>query len=434
MSAARQRLVTDPAAPGLRFDRADVGYDGTPVVSAVDLEVARGELVGLVGPNGAGKSTLLRAVTGSAQLLAGTLQVAGVALGALDPAARARVVGVVPQAAPTLFAFTAREFVAMGRHAHLGRLGSAGDLDAAVVESAMERTDTLRLAAERVDTLSGGDVQRLTLAQALAQEPQVLLLDEPTSHLDLNHRLQVLDLVRELAEDGMAVLGVFHDLDLAARYSDRLAVVAHGAVPVCGTPESVLTPERLREVFAVRAVVGTDAVTGTVSVTPVLREGAATPSRSGTVFVACGAGSGAALMRRLALAGYAVAAGALNRGDVDQAVAATLAIERVDLPPFEPVGERERERVNALAAAADVRVVCDLPFGHSNLPNLEAVARAGAPVVLVGEFGPERDFTGGEAQRIWDLILGAGGRAVRDGSEALSVVQGILGKEGPRGS
>ena len=113
----------------------------------------------------------------------------------------------------------------MGRHPHLGRLAAESAEDDAVVEQAMERTDTLRLAAERVDTLSGGDLQRLTLAQALAQQPEVLLLDEPTSHLDLNHRLQVLDLVRELADDGMAVLGVFHDLDLAARYSDRLAIV-----------------------------------------------------------------------------------------------------------------------------------------------------------------------------------------------------------------
>jgi iron complex transport system ATP-binding protein len=189
----------------------------------------------------------------------------------------------------------------------------------------------------------------------------------------------------------------------------------------------VLTTERLRDVFAVRAVVGTDAVTGSVSVTPVMREGAAMASRPGTVFVACGAGSGAALMRRLALAGYAVTAGALNRGDVDQAVAAALAIERVDLPPFEPLGERERARVNALAAAADVRVVCDLPFGRSNVANLQAVARVAGPTVLVGEFGDDRDFTGGEATRLWDSMSAAGARGVHDGAAALGAVQEVLG-------
>lgn len=428
MSAARDRILTDRSAPGLRFEGVDAGYAGVPVVRGVSLEVVRGELVGLVGPNGAGKSTLLRSVSGSAQVLSGTLEVAGVRHDALDAASRARIVAVVPQAAPTLFAFTAREFVAMGRHARQGRLASATPADDAAVERSMERTDTLRLAGERVDTLSGGDVQRLTLAQALAQEPEVLLLDEPTSHLDLNHRLQVLDLVRELADDGMAVLGVFHDLDLAARYSDRLAVVAHGGVPVCGPPPEVLTADRLREVFAVRAVVATDAVTGAVSVTPVLREGAATGARRGTVFVACGAGSGAALMRRLALAGWAVTAGALNRGDVDQAVAAALSIERVDLPPFGSIGERERERVNALAAAADARVVCELPFGRSNVANLEAVHRAGGPTVLVGDFLAERDFTDGSATRLWDEIVGAGGVVVGDASCVADRLVELLGE------
>ncbi len=427
MSAARPTMSTDPAAPGLRFSRATVGYGETPIVSGVSLEVGRGELVGLIGPNGAGKSTLLKTITGGARLLAGSLQIAGIAHDALDAPARARIVGVVPQSPPAIFSFTAREFVAMGRHAHLGRLTHESPADGAIIERVMDLTDTTRLAPEAVNTLSGGDLQRLTLAQALAQEPQVLLLDEPTSHLDLNHRLQVLDLVRDLAEDGLAVLGVFHDLDLAARYSDRLAIVASGEIRVCGTPPEVLTPQHLREVFAVRAVVGTDPVTGTVSITPVVREqSAVTPYRE-TVFVLCGSGSGATLMRRLVLDGYRVTACALSRGDVDRSVAEALGVEFVELPPFGLLSGEQTREVERLAHQARLRVVCDVPFGSGNLANLEVVERAAGPTLLLGEFDADRDFADGAATKVWERLAGqADSVSAPSDADVLGMIRGML--------
>ena len=229
----------------LALRRATVGYAGEPVVSAARRSSVRaGEVVGLVGPNGAGKSTLLRAVTGDAELLGGSLSIARHAMRAtLAPLERARLVGVVPQQVTAAFSLPAREFVEMGRHAHLSRFAAPGEHDDAVVDEALALTDTARLADKPTDELSGGDLQRLALAQALAQEPRVLLLDEPVSHLDLNHRLQVLDLVRQLAaEKGLGVLAVFHDLDLAARYSDRIAIVAEGRLGPAETPGARRSP------------------------------------------------------------------------------------------------------------------------------------------------------------------------------------------------
>ena len=179
----------------LRYDGAAVGYDG-PVVTDASLDVRPVEIVGLIGPNGAGKTTLVRAVTGGARVLAGSVTVDGRPVGAYSRLELARLVGVLPQTVPSAFAFTARQFVEMGRHAHVSRFGDLSVKDRGVVEDSMALTDTAHIAEKPVDTLSGGDMQRLTLAQALAQQPSVLLLDEPTSHLDLNHRLQVLDLVR----------------------------------------------------------------------------------------------------------------------------------------------------------------------------------------------------------------------------------------------
>jgi len=407
----------------LTYAEATVGYPGVTVVRSASLSVAPGEVVGLIGPNGAGKSTLLRAVTGTAHVTSGAVLFAGRELGRYSPRERACIVGVVPQSVSASFAFSAREFVLMGRHPHLGRLQHPGAADLELAEQVMERTDTLRLADEPVDTLSGGDLQRLALAQALAQEPSVLLLDEATSHLDLNHRLQVLDLVRELADGGLAVLAVFHDLDLAARFSDRLGVVAAGSLGPVGSPDEVLTAPLLAEVFGVRAVVGTDAVTGSVSVTPVLREGAVSGEESGRVLVVGGSGTAAALLRRLHLAGYEVAAAALNRGDVDQAVAETLGLERVDLPAFGEVDEAAEREVARMAGAADAVIVCEVPFGRANLGNLRAVAGAAKRTVLIGSFGPEREFSGGQASALVESLVTGGARVVSGADEAVAAAR-----------
>jgi iron complex transport system ATP-binding protein len=399
--------------PLLAYAATDVGYNGTAVVRCVDLSIVAGEIVGLVGPNGAGKSTLLRAVTGDAELIGGTLSLDGVDVRSISPLQRARLVGVVPQQVTAAFSLPAREFVAMGRHPHLARFAALTAADDEVVERAMRLTDTLRLADRPTDALSGGDLQRLALAQALAQEPAVLLLDEPVSHLDLNHRLQVLDLTRELAGQGIAVLAVFHDLDLAARYADRICVIAEGGVQATGTPSAVITTELLREVFGVRAVVGTDLVTGSVSVTPVLREGAVERRDRGRVLVIGGSGVAAPLMRRLVLGGWQVSSGALNLGDADQLIAEALRVDHVELPPFAPMGDAAEHDVALLAAEADAVVVTEVPFGHGNLGNLRAAVQSGTPLVLVGDIDG-RDFTAGGAEALWSEALAAGAACVPD--------------------
>jgi len=417
-------------APLVSFLQAAVGYAGRAVVSGATFEVAPGEIVGLVGPNAAGKSTLLRAVSGAAQVLAGDVLVGGRAVASLTPVERARLVGVVPQTPPVAFAFSARAFVEMGRHPHLGRLQDPGPADVAVVAEVMALTDTERLAAQTVDTLSGGDLQRLTLAQALAQQPRVLLLDEATAHLDLNHALQVLEVVRRLADGGIAVLAVFHDLDLAARYSDRVAVVADGAVAAPVPPAQALTADVVSRVFDVRAVVRPDPVTGAIAVVPIVRGADVERPTRGPVGVVSGSGTGAALLRRLALAGVRAVCGALNEGDVDHAVAAALGAERVDLPPFGEVDAAAEERVRAAFAGVRACVVTAMPFGRANVGNLRAAVASGAPLVLVGAMTPERDYSGGVATELWKGALERGALLVDDEEGALTALLSLLKEDG----
>lgn len=414
------------------FAGATVGYGVKAIVSDATFELRAGEIVGFVGPNAAGKSTLLRALTGGADVLAGEVSLAGTPLAELSPQERARLVGVVPQTPLSTFAFTARAFVEMGRNPHLGRLQDLSAEDRAVAREVMDLTDTLRLAEQTVDTLSGGDLQRLTVAQALAQQPRVLLLDEATAHLDLNHALQVLDLVRRLADGGMAVLGVFHDLDLAARYSDRIAVVASGRLSEAVSPELALDADVVSRVFDVRAVVRPDPVTGAVSVTPIARGAdVARPSR-GPVGVVCGSGTGAALLRRLALAGVRSACGALSEGDVDLEVAKALGADIVRLPAFGEIDAAAEGRVTAAFGHAAVVVVCDTPFGRANVGNLRAAVRSGTRLVLVGEMTAERDYTGGPATELWAEAIAAGALRVSTDGDALTALLGMLDEEEKR--
>jgi len=220
------------------------------VLRGCDLGVAAGEVVSVVGPNGAGKSTLLRVLAGLIAPRRGHVTLDGRELGTFTRAEVARRIAVVPQVFETLFPFTVREVVALGRTARLGALGRASARDRVATERAIGELDLAALVDRRIDEISGGERQRAVLAMALAQEGDVLLLDEPTAHLDPAHQLATLALVRELARTrGLAVVAVLHDLNLAAVAATRVLVLDGGSVVVDAAPLSALTPEIVARVF-----------------------------------------------------------------------------------------------------------------------------------------------------------------------------------------
>lgn len=257
----------------LVVDGVSVALGGQSVVSSVSLTADGGDLVGLIGPNGAGKTTLLRAIRGSVTPTAGEITLTGDRVATLSAREIGRRVATVPQETELSFAFPVEEAVAMGRHAHIGRFGTADATDRAAVERALQRTSLTDLADRPVTDLSGGERQRVLLARALAQATPVLLLDEPTASLDINHAIRTLETVRSVVEDGTAAVAAIHDLDLAARYCDRLVLLTEGSVVAAGSPDAVLTSETIQQAFDTTAVVDHDDRTDAPRVTALPDDG-----------------------------------------------------------------------------------------------------------------------------------------------------------------
>ncbi|WP_016698191.1 ABC transporter ATP-binding protein [Actinoalloteichus spitiensis] len=260
----------------LRASAVTAGYRGRPVLRAVDAEVPTGGWLGVIGPNGAGKSTLIRTLAG---LLPhqGTVTVDGAPIEGLRPRQRARVLGYAPQTPELPTGLTVTDYVLLGRSPYLAPLGREGRSDLRVVAEVLARLDLAGLATRPLATLSGGERQRAVLARVLAQRPRVLLLDEPTTGLDVGHAQALLELVDRLRrEDGVTVVTTLHDLTLAAQYADRLVFLVDGAVTASGPPDAVLTEARVSEHY--QASVAVLSSEGNRIVAPVRRPGShATP-------------------------------------------------------------------------------------------------------------------------------------------------------------
>jgi iron complex transport system ATP-binding protein len=266
-----------PAAAGARGALCEVrdlsaGYGPVVALRDVFFRLDRGDMVAVVGPNGSGKSTLLRVLAGVLRPTAGTVRLDGRDLDRYERREVARRIAVVPQETALEFPFSVTEVVLMGRAPHLGRFGFPGPRDLAIAHEAMRRTGVDALARRSLTELSGGERQRVVIARALAQEPDVLLLDEPTAHLDIRHQVEINDLLAELNHDrGLAIVAVLHDLNLAAMYYRAVAVLADGRIHSLGAPADVLTHATVHAVYGTEAYVARNAVTGAINVLPLGR-------------------------------------------------------------------------------------------------------------------------------------------------------------------
>ena len=428
-------MTSPAAAPALRLRGVRVNYGTRTALQDVDLEVPRAQFLALTGPNGSGKSTLLRACLGLLAPSTGSVELMGLEISELSIRDRAHRVAWVPQDEPLRENVPLGRYVLYGRYAAHGALGREDARDRALAAAALQEVGLADRAEDNILSLSGGERQRAVLARALSQDAPLILLDEPTTHLDIGHQLDLLARVRTLVrEQRLTVVAALHDLKLAARFADRIVVLSRGRLVADGPPAAVLSVRMLREVWGVAADLKLDGRTGAPYLVPTLPSDLASRpatagAPSGRVHVVGGGGSAAGLLRAFADAGFEVSLGVVSLFDTDREVAEELHIPSVVEVPFAPVSLSARAQHRTVMAETRAVVVAPFPVGPGNLSNLEDVREVVGRIPVILLEPPDslaRDFTDGGFATAMEQIRRGGAVSVPTIQAALSAVTAAL--------
>ncbi|MCZ2808627.1 MAG: ABC transporter ATP-binding protein [Candidatus Bathyarchaeota archaeon] len=416
----------------LTIDGIDCSYGSVNVLKDVHFAVESGEFLGILGPNGSGKTTLLRSISRVLKPHKGTILIGDEDIYKMKTVEVAKQLAVVPQSTPVTFDFSSLEVVLMGRNPHMPRFKMESKKDIAIARNSMELTRTWEFADRPVTELSGGEMQRVIIARALTQEPKILLLDEPTTHLDISNQLEIMDLIKRLCKTKkLLIIAVFHDFNLAARYCESIILLDDGKIVAVGKSNETLTSENVRKVFGVDTIVKKHPVTGFLHVIPLSRP-INQQQKSLSIHLICGGGTGSPVMKTLLDEGYRVTAGVLNLLDTDQETAQLLKIPTTSEAPFSPITEEAHTANLKMISKANVLVITPTQFGDGNLRNLNAAETAlekGIPTILLeDESIEERDFTNGKATKYLTKLKNNGAITVKSASELVHFLDKLENK------
>lgn len=411
----------------LKINNVDFSYQSSKILDDVTFEVKSGEFLGIMGPNGSGKTTLLRCISNVLSPQVGTVLIDGRYVQKLSKKEIAKKIGVIPQTSAIDFTFTVSELVLMGRTPHIERFRSETTHDFKIAEKAMKLTNTLHLAERTFNELSGGEKQRVIIARALTQEPKILLLDEPTVHLDINNQFEILKLVKNLSEQKETiVIAVFHDLNLASQYSDKLILLNNGKIISMGLPDEVLTPKNIQKAYHIDAIVKRHPITNTPYVIPCLFAKNNEKRKGCTVHVICGGGSGSDIMKLLLDKGFKVTTGVLNVLDSDFETAKNLKIPVIGEIPFSQITNDSHKANIELIKKANFVIVTDFQVGPGNLKNIEAAEIASnfkMPVIIIDSTPiSHKDFIEGKLKEHFSHLRENRAVFVRNPEEVLKTI------------
>jgi iron complex transport system ATP-binding protein len=404
----------------LKVENLNFAYDGIPVIADLSFSISKGSFISILGPNGSGKSTLINLLSKVLKGYTGSIEVFGNDIKNLNPRSISKLISVVPQYSNPGFDFTVEEMVLMGRFPYISRFGREKHSDFLIAGSVMKKTGISSLAGKKFNELSGGEKQRVIIAQTLVQDTPVVFLDEPTSHLDINFQIEMMELFLELnRNEGKTIIGVFHDINLASNYSSTAIFLRQGKIYASGEISSVITRENIRNVFKSDVYVGKNPFTGKLYISPTFAADTLEHDDERKeknikikVHVIGGGGAASPILNLLYNKGYMLTCGVVNNFDTDLDTAEMLGISYVSEAPFSPISLYSADKNLEFIRASDIVILPAIAFGHGNFSNLvsvrEAIDMGKKVIVITGEAIAKRDYTDGKSQKLYEEILEKG--------------------------
>ncbi len=387
----------------VELNNITINYGNVKIIDNISLDIKKGEFVSVIGPNGAGKSTILKAITRSIEINNGYIYLNGKDINSFLHKERAKIIGFVPQEYNIPFNFTVQDIVSMGRNPYMKRMHKEKGEDKKIVENSLRKTNTLQFRNKSFNNLSGGEKQRVVTARALAQEPEILILDEATSNLDIHHQLELLELIYWLnRENGLTVLAVMHDLNLASRFSDRLILLNKGQIFKEGKPKEVLTEKVLSKVYDMEMVVRDNKLLSFKEIVP-LRVRRACKGKNVNVHVMCGGGTGEYIIEKLYSQRYNISCGIINEGDSDLELCKSLNIDYISESPFTEFSAESIKKNKEYIKRADIIILTDVPVGWGNLANIKQLEEVKDKEIIILHT-INRDYVDGECDKIIDKL------------------------------
>jgi len=405
-----------------------LAYDAQPVLQDTNFNVDRGDLVALLGANGAGKSTLLRCISRILKPSAGHILLDGRELKLFDSKEAARKMAVVPQETAADFDFTVEDIVMMGRFPYLSRFQKEDQSDRDIVRRSMEMTGVAHLAERSITALSGGEKQRVIMARAVCQQPEALLLDEPTANLDIGYQSMFLELAARLnREQKVTVVAAIHDINLAVHHFNRFVLLAGGRVMAAGRAEEVITPENIRKSYGVPASTYRHPLNGALQVSVARGRVPDENNIQGkAVHVIGGGEESLPVLELLNQQGCKLSVGPVSTQDSGCRFAHFHSLPVVIVPPFTSMNGAHREEHLQLMRGSDLVVVPPIPFGEGNLPifeEVEAVLEEGKPVYIIDLAGVEKRDYSGKALQLLDNLVQKGAVVLERSGDLTAVVR-----------
>jgi iron complex transport system ATP-binding protein len=413
-----EQNINDKEKNAIEIKNLNFSYDKIKIIDSFSMTVKDGEFIALLGPNGVGKSTLFNIISGILPFTEGSVTIFGKNINKMKYKERANLIAVVPQETSSNFNFKNIDIVLMSRACKKSQFANEDMQDYDIALNAMKLTKTEDIAYRGYMEISGGEKQRVIIAQAIAQDTKILLLDEPTSNLDINFQIEIMQLILQISKkQHLTVVGVFHDINLAAQYADRIILIKNGKIFADGTPADILNCKNIFDVYGAHVIVGKNPFTNKVFITPHYNSHydlTSIPEKRKKIHIIAGGGSGSYLFNILQSEGHIITTCILSSIDTDAKVAKQLGIRLVLEDPHITLREENIRLNEDLISECDVVIVARVDFGEENYCNLESVKKAlelnKCVYFIDGKNFFQRDFTNGRATAFFKKLLAMGAR------------------------